>query len=97
MCFPNPGMEWGFHDHWETAMENDIDHSESSLDFLPLKQIVRDEIVINCQNQIEGKMKTEGFHKLPNCMIGEGYWISDVSIHLQKLVPDNSISETRLP
>ncbi len=45
------------------AIENDIDNIESKLNFIFPKETVRDKLVIDCQNQIEEKIKSEGYHE----------------------------------
>ncbi|HEX8563836.1 MAG TPA: hypothetical protein VF676_12740 [Flavobacterium sp.] len=45
------------------AIENDIDNIDSKLNFLFPKESVKDDIVIECQNQIEGKIKGAGYHE----------------------------------
>lgn len=50
---------------WDTqyAIENDIDNIDSKLNFIFPKETVRDQLVIDCQNQVEGKIKNEGYHE----------------------------------
>lgn len=50
---------------WETQyeIENDIDNIESKLNFIFPKEDTRDQLVIDCQNQIEEKIKSEGYHE----------------------------------
>jgi hypothetical protein len=44
-------------------IENDVDNINSKLNFIFPKESVRNELVINCQNQIEEKIKSDGYHE----------------------------------
>lgn len=50
---------------WEKKyeIENDIDNVDSKLNFLFPKESVRDQMVNDCHDQIEEKIKSEGYHE----------------------------------
>lgn len=47
----------------EFNIENDMENANSKLNFLFPSENIKDELIIECQNQIEEKIKDSGYHK----------------------------------